>query len=68
MGLTLDDIRSGTFARDWAREQQDGYPRLVRMLRRHAGQELWELEQEALDLLYPERERDTGAFDVRPRG
>ena len=68
MGLTLDDIRSGTFSRDWAREQQDGYPRLVRMLRRHAGQELWELEQQALDLLYPERERDTGAFDVRPRG
>lgn len=68
MGLTLDDIRSGSFARDWAREQQDGYPRLVRMLRRHAGMELWELEQEALDLLYPERERDTGAFDVRPRG
>lgn len=68
MGLTLDDIRSGAFARDWAREQQDGYPRLVRMLRRHAGLELWGLEQEALDLLYPERERDTGAFDVRPRG
>ncbi len=68
MGLTLEDIRSGTFARDWAREQQDGFPRLLRLLRKHAGMELWQLEQEALDLIYPERERDTGAFDVRPRG
>ena len=68
MGLTLEDIRSGTFARDWAREQQDGFPRLLRLLRKHAGMELWQLEQEALDLLYPDRERDAGAFDVRPRG
>ncbi len=67
MGLTLEDIRSGAFSRDWAREQLDGYPRLLRMLRKHAELELWELEQEALDLLYPDRTRDDGAFDVRPR-
>ena len=68
MGLTLEDIRSGAFARTWAREQQDGYPRLLRLLRKHCELELWELEQETLDLLYPERKRDVGAFDIRPRG
>lgn len=66
MGLTLDDIGSGAFSRDWSREQHDGYPRLTRLLRRHAGQELWQLEQEALDLLYPDRQRDDDAFEVRP--
>lgn len=68
MGMTLEDIRSGAFARAWAREQQDGYPRLLRLLRKHGGLELWGLEQEALDLLYPGRERDAGAFEARPRG
>ncbi len=67
MSLALEDIRQGVFSRDWAREQLDGYPRLLRLLRKYAALELWQMEQETLDLLYPQRERDAGAFALRPR-
>ena len=57
MGLTLEDIRSGAFSRGLGQGAAGRLPRLLRLLRKHAGMELWELEQEALDLLYPDRER-----------
>ncbi|MAS35960.1 MAG: ketol-acid reductoisomerase [Anaerolineaceae bacterium] len=64
MEVTLEDIRSGGFAREWAKEYGDGYHRLRRLLRSHSQHDLWLFEQQALDMLHPDREPDESAFDV----
>ncbi|MEL6307922.1 MAG: NAD(P)-binding domain-containing protein [Chloroflexota bacterium] len=51
MEITLDEIRDGDFSREWAREYADGYPRLRRLLREQENLELWELEQQTIELL-----------------
>ncbi len=49
--VTLEDIRSGKFAREWAQEYGDGHPRLDKLLRQQAKTDMWELEQQTLDLI-----------------
>ena len=51
MEITLDEIRSGDFSREWAREYADGYPRLRRLLKKQEDNDLWELEQQTIELL-----------------
>lgn len=51
MELTLDEIRQGLFSREWAREYADGYPRLRRLLKKQEQLDLWELEQQTIELL-----------------
>ncbi|MCA9883317.1 MAG: hypothetical protein KC546_05015 [Anaerolineae bacterium] len=51
MEITLEDIRNGAFAREWAREYADGYPRLRKLLKNQENMELWELEQQTIELL-----------------
>jgi ketol-acid reductoisomerase len=49
--VTLEDIRSGRFAREWTDEFTDGTPRLNKLSRQHADSDLWDYEQQTLDLL-----------------
>jgi len=51
MELTLEEIRSGAFAKEWAREYADGYPRLRKLLNQQEKMDLWELEQQTIELL-----------------
>ena len=51
MEITLDEIREGDFSREWAREYADGYPRLRRLLKKQEELDLWELEQQTIELL-----------------
>ncbi|MEM9953546.1 MAG: NAD(P)-binding domain-containing protein [Chloroflexota bacterium] len=51
MEITLDEIRDGDFSREWAREYADGYPRLRRLLQRQEQMDLWELEQQTIEML-----------------
>jgi ketol-acid reductoisomerase len=64
MEVTLEEIRSGGFAREWAKEYGDGYRRLRRLLRAHSQLDLWLYEQQALDMLHPDRDPDESAFEV----
>jgi ketol-acid reductoisomerase len=64
MEVALEEIRSGAFAREWAKEYSDGYHRLRKLLRAYSQLDLWPFEQQALDLLHPERPADDSAFDV----
>jgi ketol-acid reductoisomerase len=57
MEITLDEIRAGRFAQEWAREFAADYPRLKQLVRQRERMELWELEQETLDLLRRNGER-----------
>lgn len=50
--VTLNDIRDGQFAREWAGEYTDGHPRLNKLLRQHQALALWDLEQQTIDLLH----------------
>jgi ketol-acid reductoisomerase len=50
--MTLEEIRSGEFSKEWAREYADGYPRLRRLLGQQETMDLWELEQQTIDLLH----------------
>jgi ketol-acid reductoisomerase len=51
MEVTLDEIRRGSFAREWAKEFSDNYPRLKKMEDALTKLELWNFEQDTLDLL-----------------
>lgn len=64
MEVTLEDIRSGEFAQEWAREYSDGYHRLRKLLKAHSQRDLWDMEQQALDMLHPDRDYDDSAFEV----
>jgi len=48
--VTLDDIRSGKFAREWSQEYADGHPRLDRLIKQQSRLDLWELEQQTFDM------------------
>lgn len=64
MEVTLEEIRSGAFAREWAKEYNDGYHRLRKLLRAQSQLELWQAEQQAIDMLHPDREADDSAFEI----
>ncbi len=51
MEVTLEEIQNGDFAREWAREFADGFPRLQKLVRMHQGMDLWDWEQQTLDFL-----------------
>jgi len=51
MEVTLEEIRSGDFSKEWAREYEDGYPRLNNLIRAQERLELWELEQQTIEML-----------------
>jgi ketol-acid reductoisomerase len=58
MEITLDEIRSGRFAQEWAREYNADYPRLRALLRARETQDLWELEQQTIEALHRKIEPD----------
>jgi ketol-acid reductoisomerase len=51
MEVTLEEIRSGNFAQEWAKESADGNPRLTKLHDLQTIMDLWELEQQTLDFL-----------------
>ncbi len=51
MDATLEEIRSGDFATEWAREYENGYPRLDSLLRAQEQLDLWSLERRTLEML-----------------
>lgn len=50
MENTLDEIRGGKFAHEWATEYANGYPRLESLRNRRSTLPLWETERTTLDL------------------
>lgn len=58
MEITLDEIRNGRFAQEWAREYAADYPRLKHLLKQRETLDLWELEQQTLDMLRQNDSRD----------
>jgi ketol-acid reductoisomerase len=50
MEVTLDEIRSGEFAREWSKEYADGYNRLRKLVREQQSMDLWELEKQTLEM------------------
>ena len=59
MEATLEEIRSGDFSKEWAREYENGYPHLDALLRAQEELELWSLEQRTLSLLAGEIESES---------
>ena len=51
MEITLDEIRDGKFSKEWAKEYADGYPRLRKLLKNQEEMDLWELEQQTIEML-----------------
>jgi ketol-acid reductoisomerase len=51
MEITLREIRDGVFAKEWRTEYGDGYPRLRKLMKQHSATDLWELEQQTLEML-----------------
>ncbi|MCU0499709.1 MAG: NAD(P)-binding domain-containing protein [Anaerolineae bacterium] len=51
MEICLEEIQRGDLAREWSREQTDGHPRLNKLLKTHRQQDLWDWEQQTLELL-----------------
>lgn len=51
MEITLEEIRGSKFAQEWSKEFNADYPRLRTLLKNRQSMELWELEQQTLDLL-----------------
>jgi ketol-acid reductoisomerase len=55
MEVTLEEIQTGEFAKEWSREHTDGHPRLQKLLKTQEKMDMWEWEQQALELLGRER-------------
>jgi len=51
MEATLEEIRNGDFSIEWAREYENGYPRLTRLLRAQEQLPLWTWERATLQEL-----------------
>lgn len=51
MEITLEEIRTKDFAQEWEQEYADGHPRLNRLRKQESAHDIWELEQQTLDLL-----------------
>jgi ketol-acid reductoisomerase len=56
MEQTLEEIRTGKFAQEWAKEFSADYPRLRHLLKQREKLDMWELEQQTLELLRRESE------------
>lgn len=50
MSVTLDEIKRGKFAQEWSREYTDGFPRLKRLRKEQERLDLWEMEQQTIEL------------------
>lgn len=59
METTLAEIRSGRFAQEWAREYAADYPRLKALMKQREKMDMWELEQQTLDMLRPGQDEET---------
>lgn len=59
MEVTLDEIRNGDFAQEWTQESTDGFPRLNKLMKQENSLDLWELEQQTLDM---QEDRDLSDF------
>jgi ketol-acid reductoisomerase len=59
MEVSLEEIRSGKFAQEWAREFNADYPRLRALLKAREKMDMWELEQQTIEAL----RRDVNRFD-----
>ncbi|MEP7287103.1 MAG: ketol-acid reductoisomerase [Chloroflexota bacterium] len=53
MEISLEEIRSGKFAQEWAAEYANGYPRLEALRRKRNNMALWGLERQVIELLHP---------------
>ncbi|MBN8591394.1 MAG: NAD(P)-binding domain-containing protein [Anaerolineae bacterium] len=51
MELTLEEIRSGAFAREWTKENVDGLRRLKLLWKNQNALDIWDFEKQALDSL-----------------
>ncbi len=51
MELTLEEIRNGEFSKEWSKEYADGYRRLKNLLKEQEQLDIWEMEQQTLDIL-----------------
>ncbi len=58
METALKEIHSGEFAREWSKEFTDGNRRLKSFYKTQEKLELWELEQQSLDMLGRDEERE----------
>jgi ketol-acid reductoisomerase len=56
MDKTLDEIRGGSFAQEWSKEANANYPRLNQLMKLRESMDLWELEQQTLEMM---KETDT---------
>jgi ketol-acid reductoisomerase len=54
MEVTLSQIKDGSFAQEWAKEYQNGYPRLAKLYREHEQMELWVWEKQTIEMLNPD--------------
>jgi ketol-acid reductoisomerase len=52
--IALEDIRSGKFAQEWAKEFAAGYPRLRQLMKQRESMDMWELEKQTVELLHDE--------------
>ena len=52
MEQALEEIRSGKFAQEWSKEFSADYPRLRQLLKLRESLDMWELEQQTLELLH----------------
>ena len=51
MEVSLDEIRDGRFSLEWSKEYTNGTPRLKRMLEAQEDMDLWDVEQQTIELL-----------------
>jgi ketol-acid reductoisomerase len=51
MEVTLGEIHSGDFAREWSKEFANGYRRLKTFYKNQEELEIWQLEKQALEML-----------------
>ncbi|RMG84176.1 MAG: ketol-acid reductoisomerase [Chloroflexi bacterium] len=51
MEMTLEEIRNGEFSKEWSKEYADGYRRLQNLLKEQEQLDIWEMEQQTLDML-----------------
>ena len=54
MEKMLEEIHEKDFAQEWSKEYADGFPRLSKLLKYHRGHELWEFEQQTIEMQPPE--------------
>jgi ketol-acid reductoisomerase len=51
MEITLEQIKDGSFAQEWAKEYANGYTRLEKLYREQERIELWDWEKQTIEML-----------------